>query len=248
VQVLAWRLVVQLLRALAHLHEQDIVHSDLKPSNLLLSHDGHLKLCDLGAAARVAVRGRTTLVGSPAYLAPEVVAIDHLGLEPGGATYGTPSDIWSVGVLLVEMLSGGRLPFPAVPRDPAAQPAAVCFRPPILEPTSAFPAPARSLVMRLLAKQGYLRPSAEEALLACSGLADATSGDSPPSEREALEALQTCMGCLAESMCVGHRQRTMSALAHQFEGAQLQCASPLPSTSSDSPSSAASWASSLVDA
>ena len=168
VKLLAPRLTSQLLRALAHLHDEcSIVHADVKPSNLLLSFDGTLQLCDLGAAARIdsGRGGRSTIVGSPAYTAPEVVAIGHLGLEIGGASYSFPADLWSVGVVLVELLTAGAsLPFAAEPRDAAAQPSAICFRPPRLEPASAFSASARSLVLRLLSKQAYLRPTATEAL------------------------------------------------------------------------------------
>ena len=75
------RLMGELFGAVAHLHAHEIVHADLKPSNFLLDHMGRLKLCDLGAAARLAHgSGRSTLVGSPAYLAPEIVAITQLGL------------------------------------------------------------------------------------------------------------------------------------------------------------------------
>mgnify|MGYP001219588502 CR=1 FL=1 len=92
---------------------------------------------DLGAAARVHNGGRSTLVGSPAYTAPEVVAIAHLGLDiSSGATYNFSVDVWSAGIVLVEMLTAGNtLPFPSAPRDPSAQPAAICFKPPNLEPS-----------------------------------------------------------------------------------------------------------------
>lgn len=78
VRVLAPRLMRSLICALRHLHDDDVavVHADVKSSNLLLTSDGCLRLCDLGAAARVHIGcGRSTLVGSPAYLAPEVVAV-----------------------------------------------------------------------------------------------------------------------------------------------------------------------------
>ena len=70
VKVLAPRLLAELLRALAHLHDEcSIVHADVKPSNCLLTTHGALQLCDLGGAARIDGNrgGRTTLVGSPAY-------------------------------------------------------------------------------------------------------------------------------------------------------------------------------------
>ena len=167
VKLLAPRLLGELLRALAYLHDEcNIVHADVKPSNCLITSAGVLQLCDLGGAARIDGHrgGRTTLVGSPAYTAPEVVAITTLGLDLCGASYSTPSDLWSAGVVLVELLSGGTMPFAAVPREPTALPAAVMFKPPRLEPEADFSRVARSLALRLLSKQPYLRPSAAEAL------------------------------------------------------------------------------------
>ena len=167
---IAPHLVRQLLCALAHLHDVCcVVHSDVKPSNVLLALSGEVRLCDLGAAARLdgcCAGGRSTLVGSPAYSAPEVVAIAHLGLEIYGARYSFPADVFSVGVLLVELLTGGAtMPFSSDPSEPNAQPSAICFRPPHLEPASAFDRPgARSLVLRLLSKQPFLRPTCAEAL------------------------------------------------------------------------------------
>jgi serine/threonine protein kinase len=165
ISLLAPVLTAQLLCALRRLHELEIVHSDIKPSNLLLTFSGRLQVCDLGAASRLAAGGgRTTMVGTPAYTAPEVVAIAHLGLDISGATYGFAADLWSAGVVLVEMLTCGALPFPAEPRDAADQQARICFRPPRLEPASAFSPSARSLTLQLLAKQPHLRPTAAEAL------------------------------------------------------------------------------------
>ena len=174
-RLLAPRLMGELFEALRHLHDDHhIVHSDLKPSNLLLCDAGSLMLCDLGAAARID-SGRSTVVGAPAYLAPEVVAISHLGLL--GAQYSFPSDLWSCGIILVELLTGA-LPFPACARDPTVQPAAICFARPDLGDTKMGAAggsvagdvalsvapEARSLVLSLLCKQAYLRPTAAEAL------------------------------------------------------------------------------------
>ena len=151
-------LLGQLLAAVAHLHDtHSVVHSDLKPANLLLAETGKLKLCDLGAAARVSERGRDTLVGTHAYHAPERVAIDHLGLL--GAAYSFPSDVWACGCLLVELATGA-LPFPAVARDPLAQPESICFRPPRLDGLASA---GRSLAAALLSKHAYARPTAEEA-------------------------------------------------------------------------------------
>lgn len=207
VRTLAPRLLGELLHALHHLHESaGIVHADIKPANLLLDEHAALRLCDLGAACRLqqGAGGRTTLVGSPAYLAPEVVAISHLGLDvSGGASYAHSADVWSSGVCLVEMLTGGGLPFAAEPRDPAAQPSAICFRPPALVPAGAFSARARAVALRLLAKQSYLRPSAREVLEDEGAFEGGAAGEHgylrhDPAQAESMQAAaRACVAALA---------------------------------------------------
>lgn len=90
----------QIADALDAVHAQGVVHRDIKPSNVMLLPDGTAKLLDFGVARQsddTTITGTGALVGSPAYLSPEQVR----GAE------GTPaSDIWAMGALLYEMLSG----------------------------------------------------------------------------------------------------------------------------------------------
>lgn len=89
------QLTVQLLRALAYLHRHGVLHRDVKPSNVLVTDDGRVKLLDFGVAAlRDEVRN---FAGTPNYMAPEV----HLGHSPTEA-----SDLFAVGVMLYEVLTG----------------------------------------------------------------------------------------------------------------------------------------------
>jgi eukaryotic-like serine/threonine-protein kinase len=102
----ASRVVAELARAVHHAHEEGVVHRDLKPANILLTRDGRLKITDFGLARRldlpygVTVSG--TFVGTPEYMAPEQAG--------GRAVVGPAVDIYALGVLLYEMLTG-RAPF-----------------------------------------------------------------------------------------------------------------------------------------
>ncbi|MFZ4064677.1 MAG: protein kinase domain-containing protein [Rhodoluna sp.] len=86
------------LSALSHAHSNGIVHRDLKPENVLLSDDGRIKVTDFGLARELSADTDTgSLVGTVAYLAPEVIK--------RGKTQ-TQSDIYSYGIMLFEMLTG----------------------------------------------------------------------------------------------------------------------------------------------
>lgn len=94
-------LISQILMALKHLHSKHIVHCDLKPENVLLSSETafpQVKLCDFGFARIIGEKSfRRSVVGTPAYLAPEV-------LKDKG--YNRSLDMWSVGVIIYVCLSG----------------------------------------------------------------------------------------------------------------------------------------------
>ncbi|CAD5121901.1 DgyrCDS10361 [Dimorphilus gyrociliatus] len=94
-------LISQILAALRHLHNKSIVHCDLKPENVLLSSETpfpQVKLCDFGFARIIGEKSfRRSVVGTPAYLAPEV-------LKNRG--YNRSLDMWSVGVIIYVSLSG----------------------------------------------------------------------------------------------------------------------------------------------
>lgn len=86
----------EIVLALAYLHEKNIVYRDLKPENLLIDKDGHMKITDFGFAK--VVRDRTwTLCGTPEYLAPEIIQ---------SKGHGKAVDWWAIGILIFEMLAG----------------------------------------------------------------------------------------------------------------------------------------------
>ncbi|KAH9922944.1 uncharacterized protein B0H18DRAFT_1085777 [Fomitopsis serialis] len=91
--------ISQVLEGLVYLHDQGVIHRDIKGANILTNKDGCVKLADFGVASRTAAGAvrDDAVVGSPYWMAPEVI-------EQSGAT--TSSDIWSVGCTVIELLEG----------------------------------------------------------------------------------------------------------------------------------------------
>ncbi|XP_070786256.1 cyclin-dependent kinase-like 5 [Enoplosus armatus] len=92
----------QILRAAAFCHQQNIIHRDIKPENILISQRGVVKLCDFGFARIMASPAEggvyTDYVATRWYRAPELLV--------GDTKYSKPVDVWAVGCLLIEMLTG----------------------------------------------------------------------------------------------------------------------------------------------
>jgi len=147
-------IIRQAAEALAHAHERDVVHRDVKPGNILIGKDGRVKVTDFGigkfTSATTSDMTRTgQMIGSPAYMSPEQIR---------GEKIDGRSDLFSLGVVLYELLTGTR-PFPGEsittlvyqilhtePRDPR-------------EIRSDLPIATREVMARLLAKQPERRPA-----------------------------------------------------------------------------------------
>ncbi|KAL6727105.1 hypothetical protein Aduo_009011 [Ancylostoma duodenale] len=87
---------MEIIVALQHIHSKNIVLRDLKPENLLLSEDGHVKIADFGLAK--VLKGKTyTICGTPEFMAPELISRKGYGMDV---------DWWSLGVLLFELITG----------------------------------------------------------------------------------------------------------------------------------------------
>lgn len=166
----AARLGAAVARGLAAVHAIGVIHRDLKPANVLMARDGTPKICDFGLARSEqddAVTRTGMIAGTPEYLAPELIR---------GGRAGAPCDIYALGCLLHEMLSGA-VPFAARDASGVTRPlldllnAHAHEEPPGL-PQSVSQATAK-LVMACLAKDPAARPSAEQVCEQLGGVAPA---------------------------------------------------------------------------
>ncbi|PWA92641.1 Protein kinase, ATP binding site-containing protein [Artemisia annua] len=147
-------LIKELMLVLKFCHEMGVIHRDVKPENILLSSSGSIKLADFGLAARIS-NGQTLygVVGSPAYVAPEVLT--------GG--YSEKVDIWSAGVVLHALLVGF-LPFGGDSVNTvfeAVKNVSINFQGGLWDSISQ---PARDLIAHMLTRNVSERYSAEEVL------------------------------------------------------------------------------------
>ncbi|KAL9124763.1 MAG: hypothetical protein Q9217_005940 [Psora testacea] len=151
-----------ILNGLNYLYEvHRIMHRDIKPSNVLVNSRGHIKLCDFGVSGELVNSIADTFVGTSTYMAPERIQ---------GAKYSIKSDVWSVGLTLME-LAIGRFPFDA--SDAAAGDRAsagpmgildllqqIVHEPaPRLPESDAFPPYLHDMIAKCLLKNPFDRPT-----------------------------------------------------------------------------------------
>jgi eukaryotic-like serine/threonine-protein kinase len=174
--VLAIDTVIQILRAARFAHRRGVIHRDLKPHNVILDEDGRVRVTDFGIARAGASDMTLTgsIMGTAQYLSPE---------QAQGYAVSAASDIYSVGVILYELLTGvvpfeGETAVAIAFKQVSATP-----RPPS-ELNSALPPSLDAVVLRTLAKDPAERYSdADELIAALQGERDALAagrGDGPP--------------------------------------------------------------------
>ena len=147
----AVQVTAAVLDGLAYAHEQQVLHRDIKPDNVLLAADSQVKLSDFGIASLLEDRQSSTtgLVGTPEYLAPELLLTGKAGL---------PVDVYGTGVLLYELLAG-RTPF----AGPGTGYAIAHRHVTNLAPRLPIPDQLWRVLEQLLAKDPAVRPTAAEA-------------------------------------------------------------------------------------
>jgi serine/threonine protein kinase/sugar lactone lactonase YvrE len=142
----AFDIAVQAARGLAKAHQNGIVHRDVKPANLFLTADGAVKILDFGIAKLIGEGGGPTLLGSvlgtPSYMAPE---------QTRGEEVDARADVWSLGVVLYEMLSGRR-PFVGGSGDAVVHAVLHDAPEPLARLRPETPAELKQIVSRMLAK------------------------------------------------------------------------------------------------
>ncbi|KAI9813876.1 MAG: hypothetical protein M1826_002363 [Phylliscum demangeonii] len=141
----------QVLNGLLYLHDQGVIHRDIKGANILTTKEGLVKLADFGVATRASGLHESSVVGTPYWMAPEVI-------ELSGAT--TASDIWSLGCTVIELLEG-KPPYHTLQPMPALFRIVNDDHPPL--PEGASPA-VRDFLMQCFQKDPNLRVSARKLL------------------------------------------------------------------------------------
>ena len=167
----------QVADALGYAHHYGVVHRDVKPDNILLDRGGHVLVTDFGiakAAQEASVSQLTTegmVVGTPQYMSPEQATGDKLDAR---------SDIYSLGILLYQMLAG-EPPFDGESAQSILMKQATADPPPIHDHRGDVPAPLTAALERMLAKDPAERyQTAEEASRALVEAVPAAAGETVP--------------------------------------------------------------------
>ncbi|MEU3938012.1 protein kinase [Streptomyces sp. NPDC029044] len=193
-----------LAEALAHAHEEGIVHRDVKPSNILLDSSGRPHLTDFGISRLLDATTRTAtgvLTGTAAYLAPEQVL---------GRPVGRPADIYALGLVLLESLTG-RLEYDGGPLEAAI--ARLHRRPDLPD---FLPDGFAALLRDMTSLEEHGRPRAADCAVALTRLSGASSAD--PSAAVARPVLSAAPSTVARHADSTHRSLSPAVPAPRSQG------------------------------
>ncbi|KAF8539669.1 kinase-like domain-containing protein [Trichophaea hybrida] len=170
--------------------DHNIIHRDVKPTNILVNTRGDVKLCDFGVSGNLVASIAKTNIGCQSYMAPERIASGGVQASVGGTgpvgTYGVQSDIWSLGLSLLECAMGCYPYPPETYNNIFSQLSAIVDGEPPDLPEEGFTPAARDFVRGCLHKIPKLRPS-YAMLLQHPWILDLTKPDTISEEAEELE-------------------------------------------------------------
>ncbi|XP_039173143.1 mitogen-activated protein kinase kinase kinase 1-like isoform X2 [Eucalyptus grandis] len=149
----------QILNGLKYLHDQKVVHRDIKCANILVDASGTVKLADFGLAKATEMNAAKTFIGSPFWMAPEIVNPKKRSSQ-SNRSYGLEVDIWSLGCTVLEMLTSQR-PYPKLDKAQALYKIGKGKHPPLPRSLSSD---ARDFILTCLQKNPKDRPSAVQLL------------------------------------------------------------------------------------
>lgn len=171
----------QVLHGLVYLHEQGVIHRDIKGANILTTKQGLVKLADFGVASRTTGLHESTVVGTPYWMAPEIIELS--GASPA-------SDIWSLGCTVIELLDG-KPPYHTLQPMPALFRIVHDDHPPL--PSGASPT-VIDFLMQCFQKDPNLRVSAKKLLkhawIVNAKRVDAVVPKKPTQYEEAVRSVQ----------------------------------------------------------
>lgn len=142
--------LAEIIIGIEYLHSHDVIYRDLKPANILIDDQGHIRLADFGIAksGNSKEEAISTLIGSPAYISPEVLCYEKLSKA---------SDIYSLGIVMHELLTG-IVPFADYQIDKLFN----CIRTSDYELSENLNIQARDLILRLITRETSVRPSLQD--------------------------------------------------------------------------------------
>ncbi|CAG8540816.1 12466_t:CDS:2 [Dentiscutata erythropus] len=190
--------ISQVLEGLLYLHDQGVIHRDIKGANILTTKEGLVKLADFGVATKTANISDFSVVGSPYWMAPEII-------ELSGAT--TSSDIWSVGCVVIELLEG-KPPYHNLEPMPALFRIVEDEHPPL--PESASPA-VKDFLMQCFQKDSNLRVSARK-LLKHSWISNVRKPNVATEFEDAIRSVKEWNEALKDAKFENHKKRRSGSI------------------------------------